>query len=300
MKTAYSMLLGEYVRAAQVEHADTTGFQIVCPCCRDAVFKVLRPNDGTPIEYFAHHKQSKEVVADCELRVAGISSEMQASTNADSRGQTLKAFQGVLREALALDPIYMITRLTAEQAHRELQSASGIKYLQDVFADWMIQETFKDGVETFVDNYIGNMVDSGLGLSTAFSLAVQRRIAIDLARHLTSPSVGRSRRFVVAHAILLGVRSHLSAPPAAVANEAMVALHETYAGLKNSTASSMSSLLAHQKRGMFLVASLEHEVLGALLRLPYQEMLRNHRAGLPMLDGIEPEGADNWMGMRPA
>jgi hypothetical protein len=42
MKIALCLLLAEYVDAAEVEHADTAEFQIVCPCCRESVFKVTR------------------------------------------------------------------------------------------------------------------------------------------------------------------------------------------------------------------------------------------------------------------
>jgi hypothetical protein len=42
VRDAYSNLLGEYVQAPEVGHDDIAGFQIVCPLCREDIFRVAK------------------------------------------------------------------------------------------------------------------------------------------------------------------------------------------------------------------------------------------------------------------
>lgn len=101
MKVGYSLLLGEYVPADQVRYGDVAGFQIVCPCCKDPVIKVERPTQTEVTEFLSHYA-AKPGTGECENRVASITAEARAQTNRESRGQTLKIFMSVLRDALQL------------------------------------------------------------------------------------------------------------------------------------------------------------------------------------------------------
>ena len=42
MKLGYSLLLGEHIEAEWIEYTDCKVFQIVCPNCKEPIFKVFR------------------------------------------------------------------------------------------------------------------------------------------------------------------------------------------------------------------------------------------------------------------
>jgi len=101
MRLGYSIVLGELVRAEDVAHGDAARFQIVCPCCREAVHKKVRPvpsrGKGAETHYLSHHRGADDDAAKaCELRVAALHREAEAAFNAESRGQTLQAFMRVV------------------------------------------------------------------------------------------------------------------------------------------------------------------------------------------------------------
>ncbi len=91
MKIGYSLLLREFVEADEVDYGDCKDFQITCPACSEAVFKV--GNADNKRRYLSHYRGSKSDVAECELRVASMSRDRMDKTNSESRGQSLELFQ---------------------------------------------------------------------------------------------------------------------------------------------------------------------------------------------------------------
>jgi hypothetical protein len=199
MKIALSLLLAEYVEAADVEHADTVGFQIVCPCCRESVFKTNRlGRGGRPSSFFSHRHMPPEKVADCEMRVASIGREAVGAFNGAARGQTLALFLSVLQRAVALDgPPYAGT--TVEKAHWRVRGGIvGERLLAPMARDWT-GEAF-DGLVDSYDAFL--LKTTGRRLDTAFARATQHRIARDVFLHLGTPQAGSSRDFLMRHAFL--------------------------------------------------------------------------------------------------
>lgn len=96
METGYSLLLGEFLAAREVDHGDCATFQVVCPACREAVFKAGAL--GTPRQYLSHHRKADD--AECELRVACITQAEREAAEAVARGQHLAVFQRVYQGAL--------------------------------------------------------------------------------------------------------------------------------------------------------------------------------------------------------
>jgi len=300
MKIAYSTLLGEYVRADEVEHADTAPFQIVCPACRDPVFKVARQANGGLSTFFSHHHKPKEIVADCELRVGGISQAEQDHVNTASRGQTLKAFQRVLRDALALDTAAY--PLGLEASHAEIAAHQTIS-------------TFLNGVETFLtrrevsgdfnklaDTYLKNIDSAGIELETAFSIGIQRRIALDLVKHLEAPSSGRSRMFLLRHVFMLEMQNALSLQRVDLSQHpTSVPFVDFYSKITRMDLAALSRWInpdEGMRRSSIVSLSFRTSLVGTLLRLPYREMLANHNAGRPLLHGIAEGGSTMLMGTR--
>lgn len=105
MKDAYSNLLSSFHKAAELEYDDTTNLQMVCPCCREPVFKVRRNVDHDEVDYFSHYKAQIAIAAECERRVGAISDADKQSRNATAWNQSLALFRSVVQAALMMIPI---------------------------------------------------------------------------------------------------------------------------------------------------------------------------------------------------
>lgn len=88
MKTGYSNLLGEYVEAHEINYRDVSDFGIVCPACREPIFKVVRAGQ----HFLSHRARELVKTQECENRVEGIAQSIKSLTNAESRKQTLAFF----------------------------------------------------------------------------------------------------------------------------------------------------------------------------------------------------------------
>lgn len=97
MKVGYSLLLREFIQADEVDYGDCKDFQITCPSCSEAVFKVGSA-DGER-RYLSHYRGGTSDVAECELRVASMSRAGMDAANSQSRGQSLELFQKRFLEA---------------------------------------------------------------------------------------------------------------------------------------------------------------------------------------------------------
>jgi hypothetical protein len=100
MKLGYSLLLREYVAAEKIDYSDCKNFQIVCPNCKEPIFKVERKIEPQIIHYLSHYNRDKDYVDICELRVIKISSREIESVNNISRNQKLEYFLKVLKDAI--------------------------------------------------------------------------------------------------------------------------------------------------------------------------------------------------------
>mgnify|MGYP000085431440 CR=1 FL=1 len=102
MKIGYSILLGEYIDAQAINYTDCKSFQIVCPICREPIFKVERKDPPPILHYLSHYEKSKAFVSDCELRVKGISDNEKKAENNLARGQKLEYFLSVLKDCFGI------------------------------------------------------------------------------------------------------------------------------------------------------------------------------------------------------
>ena len=95
MKYGYSLFLQEYVNPKDVDYEDTRLFQIICPECKEPVYKVVREETT---EYFSHYKKDETLTKQCELRVNSISSSKINEVSAQSRNQKLNLFIKVFQD----------------------------------------------------------------------------------------------------------------------------------------------------------------------------------------------------------
>ena len=150
--------------------------------------------DDAALHYFSHYEASKAYAADCELRVGGITEREITEKAIQSRDQKLKFFittlQTIIHEDfqrhLPDDP-----RWTPNQ-FRVMNRSRTIADLRSMFYEFFFVKAFpkssdEELIVTF-DHAFSRLPQSEQNqLSTTLSLHTQKRIAIDLLRHLRNP-----------------------------------------------------------------------------------------------------------------
>jgi hypothetical protein len=295
MKLARSNLLGELVDASVVEHADTHGFQIVCPCCDESVFKVRRPlKDGRMSEFFSHRQTGILTIADCEMRVASISSETSEAHNAAARGQTMAMFNSHLRKALSLEA-WCYGKNGPRLVHEKMQARIGMQLLTRYLWD----EHRRLGVENVFDDELSQtekfLERECLRPRTTFGEAVQKRVMKDMFRHLLTEQGRANHAWLCRHTSLrmFGVSTATeiaygrSAYPEHI-HLYLKAMHVKNPLLAKETANkaTQASNKVGDSDGFYRVMTMN--MLIDLMRVPYAEMLANHRLGRQVLDGLNP------------
>ncbi len=196
MKLGKSILLDELLKADDVEYTDVSQnrFWIVCPACNEAIFKVVRnqgTKDDTALHYFSHYEASKAYAADCELRVGGITEREITEKAIQSRDQKLKFFITTLQTIIHDDFELHIPddpRWTSNQ-FRAMNRSHAMADLRSMLYQFFFVKTFPK----ISDVELISTFDWALeflpereqkALSTNLSLQTQKRITLDLLRHL--------------------------------------------------------------------------------------------------------------------
>lgn len=301
MKLGYSMLLGEHIDASAVQHKDCEGFQIVCPSCREPVFKVERPGDGSTAHYLSHYVATTSYAADCELRVASMAvGAVNAADNA-ARGQRLAFFLQVLRKLIASNPIYakgdglphrviVRSKIIAELRNMEHLAVSRQRFLADAVS-------FHEAASAYLDD----MRRTGGRIETAFATAVQERIAHDIWCHLLSPNARINFDYLFNHAYLMLLSRVAAAATSRRFGQQEQAFVMAVTGLVEASrrrgremiaqmaATPLSPPFASEDATVLskVMSEIMHEMIGTLIGLPYFDALREagHRLTSP---GAEP------------
>ena len=291
------MLLSEYIGAEIISYVDCKAFQIVCPSCKEPVFKVVRDTIPESIHYLSHYNKDVSYDADCELRVSHLSNEEIEEANNFSRGQRLEYFLRVLQKAI-LETVYpdVAEQNNAEEFAKKVRRSKGLKKFRE---HWLSEDrkiyaslTEKE-IEEFFNGYIDDVIEiSGDFPPTTFSLTTQKKIAQDIWRHLLSAKAKDNYMFLYSHAyISLIVRIQLAQKERAVfdyernIHTAMIRLLQAHAKEGDEILRSLARLPIgppHAIAGSNLLrkmgSEIEHEMLGLLLHLPYFEMIKEAKA----------------------
>jgi hypothetical protein len=196
MKLAESLILQELVRAEGVVYEDVARnrFWIVCPVCKEAVFKVIRHADSEKqsLHYFSHYEASKAYVTDCELRVGRITERDVEARAIQSRAQKLKYFIASLQDAIHRefrDFIQPDDRIAKTHFHSLTRSHTLAVYRNAQYHHFrkLVHKMTDHEIFLSFDYNIATMRDEERRqLATAFSMETQKRIALDLVKHLTT------------------------------------------------------------------------------------------------------------------
>jgi hypothetical protein len=285
VRIGYSLLLGEHVMAVDLIYSDCRSLQVVCPACKEPLFKGERARDSEGAHYLSHYSRDRSFVEECELRVAAIASKVIADHTIASRGQRLQLFLRVLQDELV--------RSTATDASAEVElrrkhalsrRSACLRWLSRQSRDALAGHRFScEQFNEYADNYVA---DAGLDLPAgSFSVATQKRTAFDVYQHLLSPAAFPSFEFVYRHAAIVLYERVLAAGCRLEPWQAALTILlfggkrrgiEVLTALRQVSCESpfASDLTQFGK----LLAEIQHELNGALLRVPYLDILRRERA----------------------
>jgi hypothetical protein len=223
MKYGQSLLLGELITADQVDYEDVrkNRFWIVCPVCNEAIFKVVRQNrDSGVVEdphshYFSHYEASRSYVTDCELRVGRITEDDFHTIAVTSREQKLKYFIATLQAAIHQHFLVesngfwdragrsAIQRF-GDGHFRQLRRSHTLALYRDIHYRFFqkVQRMLSDEemlaeLELSIQS-VGE--EEKTQLTTNLSISTQKRIALDLLKHLTGPKARPTFNFLFDHA----------------------------------------------------------------------------------------------------
>lgn len=204
MKTAFSLLLQEYVNPFELDYEDCRTFQIVCPVCKEPIFKVSRKIDDKATDYFSHYRQDKTLNEQCELRVNRIPTERIEETRSESRNQKLVLFLGVFQDIIWENEYSKTNIKKAKQRYFQLNKSRvfslynkhQLQNFRDVVKDKNeILDMFKESLE----NLYENLED----FKSNFALNLQMDFAYDFFQHLLAGHSKANFFFLLKHAYIL-------------------------------------------------------------------------------------------------
>lgn len=217
MKYGKSLLLGELINATEVDYEDVrqNRFWIVCPVCNEAIFKVVRQTEDSDVEdrethYFSHYEASRSYATDCELRVRRITESDLHTIAVQSRGQKLKYLIATLQRAIHqhfLDEsrgLCSATKRFGDGHFHQLRRSGTLAWYRDIHYRFFqkLQRMLSDEeMLASFDLSIQSLGDEEKEqLTTNLSISTQKRIALDLLKHLTSPKARPAFDYIFDHA----------------------------------------------------------------------------------------------------
>ena len=286
MKRGYSLLLSEYIDANNLEYKDCQYFQVVCPACHEPVFKVMRDTPASSLHYLSHYQSSQSLDTDCELRVKGMSQDKIDETNTASREQKLRLFLSVLQRAVLTTVWEHANRRDIRGRIRKMQKRRSLAEFRDRFL-----ASIKRGavLDDFTDNCDFYYREQGKG-QTAYMQATQVRIARDVLEHLISSNARSSFDFLFNSSVLyLAARLESSYKSGQLEEQPKRLLDFVSVLGSGSETRIREAIRAMTEETTYPPFSIEpmpylqkfagevsHEMIGALLRLPYFDILKEN------------------------
>lgn len=193
MKLGHSLLLQQLLGADEVGYEDCKDFQLVCPACHEAVFKVGDP--GNDRQYLSHYASSKSELPDCELRVASTTAAEIDFRNASAHAQHLALFQRVFREA-ALEELL-------PEASQRRRASDKIDAMMQRPSYRVLVRVIRDFLDDTDDTDLPVQIDAAYADRSPFWRKRQVSFARGYLRHLRAPNSFKSISFGVAAGFLI-------------------------------------------------------------------------------------------------
>jgi hypothetical protein len=194
----HSILLGETINASSIQYRDCERFQIVCPSCREPVFKAERELESDLTTHYLSHYKRIDTEHGCELRVEKLQDAAISLENRTSRGQRLSYFLGVLKSQLAQDRIYSNS---AEKSHWRLEKSEAFRIIRDLAYEKALADP-EGYFDISLADYFHNLTSVGWGLRTAFDQRKQSEVAKDMWLTVMAPNARSNFDFLCCHSFL--------------------------------------------------------------------------------------------------
>ncbi len=184
MKYGYSLFLQEYINPNNVDYEDTRLFQIICPECKEPIFKVSR---GNTTDYFSHYKKDETLVKQCELRVNSISSSEINEVSVQSRNQKLNLFLKVFQDMIWEDELRQNNITKIKQCYNQLQRSSIFTEIKEYFLKYG-RDVVKDKKQLWemFNETIQNKLKEKEIYSSNFAMNIQKDYAYEFLNHLVA------------------------------------------------------------------------------------------------------------------
>jgi len=295
MKIGYSLFLGEIIEAIKIDYTDCKNFQIVCPKCKEPVFKVVRNNNDETIDYLSHYEKDKSYVQDCELRVSKLDDTFIQKLNTNSQNQKLEYFLSVLKESI-IENEFKSKEIPKPHNHylSQIKRSKAIAKFREMVFDFSMKHPIywsEETINEILEDYIGEIKSiSGSFYETSFSLQIQKRIAKDIWQHLLTPKTKENYNFLFNYAYYFLITRLEEAAKVRTSNNWEVILHNSMVQImqksKDKGLQILTSLGNHPMPENYdgdaptlfekLPAEISYEMIGVLLRLPYFEIIKKY------------------------
>ena len=286
------MLLGEHLQAEEVAYRDCELFQVVCPACREPVFKGVRESEG--IHYLSHYRSSESYDSDCELRVGRMGSSTREEHNALSRKQRLDYFLSVIQDALLESGLgkQEDDHRKARGVYAQAQRSKVMTKLCWFVRDSAIKQHKESGswdITDILEDYERDIREvGGEFYQTTFGIHIQRRIANDMWRHILTDTVKKNFHFLFVHGYLqLMIRTELALQSDPQPYHFRI-LYDSMARILQGSRKKGQAVMEQLQQvsvgppyadypmhlALKMIFEIMYEMMGALLRLPYFELLK--------------------------
>jgi len=286
MKYSYSLLIREYIYPEKVEYDDTKLFQLVCPECKEPVFKVKRDDK---INYFSHYKKKSNDDI-CNLRVDSKNKNEIELESKENRGQNLKHFLSVFKKYLALNETGNDKIINILEGI--LNKSKGINHILDFYIEIVKSFDFqKQQLFDCFDDYFMDITENNTKkFPTQLSIDLQKNYAFDFYQHLTSEIVKDNLKFLILYSAgFLTERISLASKIRRIERWEKIIVDIISKFFLPMSIDEANNLLNYLKEYKFnkesnfisenllqkIFSEIYHESLGVLLRLPYFEMLKD-------------------------
>ncbi|SMO92522.1 hypothetical protein [Gracilimonas mengyeensis] len=294
MEIGYSILLRETLNAEGIEYKDCEYFQVVCPICKEPVFKVTRELEEKTTHYLSHYKEDSEEIDEerCELRVKKLTEEKIKTQNSNSRDQKLKFFLSVLRETIEENEYQGNDPKKVTRLFLKLEKSKPLNFLREQTYDYSSENLgtlSKEEMMGFFDDYVNDFKEISGGFpETLFSIKLQKEISYDIWKHLLSKKAEENYYFLFNHSYFFLMNRLENARNTRGLHEwENVLLNNMDRLIEASRSKSekifrqlmeydVSQPFAIENSKLFskMVSEITHEMLGTLLRVPYFELLK--------------------------
>jgi hypothetical protein len=289
MNYGYSMRLGTHIYASALDYPDCRKYMICCPACREQVFKgVRRRSDGSEHHYLSHYRHDMAAAADCEMRVEGMSVSVSGSLEHASRGQRLEDFVELLNGLIEHDSVtFCPDDPDEEECQRTLTEAVyETKFLMEL-ADDLAGSGAAEGLFLNPMEFEEQARHYAKGAESPFGVT-QIRTAADVWRHVLTPPAREnfrrlfSRAYTVLHSRLDATfESRKVTYEEELLVNALMQLPQQNDEDGDLTLKLMRGFPVDEVYGVEAGDLLEalrfhlvEEMIGVLLRLPYEEVLQ--------------------------